>query len=44
MTLKIVPEDELVNAVGTKLKIKLHIPAHREHPFWFKVNTYSGGT
>jgi hypothetical protein len=22
--------------------LQLHIPAHREHPFWFNVNTYSG--
>ena len=22
----------------------VRIPAHREHPFWFNVNTYSGGT
>ncbi len=24
--------------------VLVHIPAHREHPFWFNVNTYSGGT
>ena len=23
-------------------KARVHIPAHREHPFWFNVNTYSG--
>ena len=25
-------------------KACLRIPAHREHPFWFNVNTYSGRT
>lgn len=23
---------------------EVHIPAHREHSFWFNVNTYSGRT
>jgi hypothetical protein len=23
---------------------KVRIPAHREHPFWLNVNTYSGPT
>jgi pimeloyl-ACP methyl ester carboxylesterase len=23
---------------------QVRIPAHREHPFWFNVNTYSGRT
>ena len=30
--------------VGNEESGSVHIPAHREHPFWSNVNTYSGLT
>ena len=38
------PEDKrYLNDTNAQAKV-MRIPAHREHPFWFNVNTYSGRT
>jgi len=36
--------DHLGELVRGTVEETLHIRAHREHPFWFNLNTYSGGT